>query len=76
MKHCEISNLQFEISALKEIYKQNPSDVLKDELDNLYNQLCNIQDFEEYREHYIDPQAAIDLAFELLVIKGKMTDKY
>tara|TARA_E500000305_G_C3814832_1_gene140167 strand:+ start:228 stop:437 length:210 start_codon:yes stop_codon:yes gene_type:complete len=69
MKHCEISNLQFEILALKELYKQNPSNVLKHELDNLYNQLCNIQDFEEYKEHYIDP-------FELLLIKGKMTDKY
>lgn len=76
MKHCEISELQYEISALKEILKQNPSNVLKGELDNLYNQLYNIQDFESYREHYVDPQAAIDLAFELLVIKGKMTDKY
>lgn len=76
MKHCEISNLQFEILALKEIYKQNPSNELEGELDNLYNQLSNIQDFESYREHYVDPQAAIDLAFELLLIKGKMTDKY
>lgn len=76
MKHCEISNLQYEISALKEILKQNPSNVLKGELDNLYDQLYNIQDFEEYKEHYVDPQAAIDLAFELLLIKGKMNDKY
>ena len=76
MKHCEISNLQFEISAVKEILKQNPSIELKGELDNLYNQLSNIQNFEEYKEHYVDPQAAIDLAFKLLVIKGKMNDKY
>jgi len=76
MKHCEISNLQFEISAVKEILKQNPSIELKGELDNLYNQLSNIQNFEEYKEHYVDPQAAIDLAFQLLFIKGKMTDKY
>ena len=69
MKHCEINNLTFEISALKEIYKQNPSNELKGELDNLYDQLYNIQDFESYREHYINP-------FELLLIKGKMTDEY
>lgn len=69
MKHCEISNLQFEISALKELHKQNPCNMLKGELNNLYDQLYNIQDFESYREHYIDP-------FELLLIKGKMTDKY
>jgi hypothetical protein len=70
MKPCEIHNIRCEISALKEILKVNPNNTdLMEQMSGLYNQLDAIQDFEEYREEYVDP-------FQVLFDKGRMTDRY
>jgi len=73
MKPCEISNIRSEISAITEVMNHNPKlkqdNDLVDQLNELYNQLDAIQNFESYREEYVDP-------FQVLVSKSKMTHDY
>lgn len=70
MKPCEINNIKCQISALREILRVNPNNTdLLEEMNGLYNQLDAIQNFEEYREEYVDP-------FQVLVSKSKMTHDY
>ena len=70
MKPCEINNIKCEISALREILRVNPNNNdLMEQMNGLYDQLDAIQNFEEYREEYVDP-------FQVLVGKSKMTHDY